>query len=65
MADTIKIRAGNKANMPILGERELGYCKDENAFYIGTGFGNKRVGGLTDEEKAEIVQAVLAEIQAE
>lgn len=48
MADTILIRAGNKNGMPTLAEREVVYCKDENAFYIGTKIGmkteNKKVG---------------------
>lgn len=45
MADKIKLRAGSKAKIPTLAEREMWYCKDENAFYIGTKDGNKKVSG--------------------
>lgn len=53
MNDTIRIRAGNRwkdgkdqlASIT-LGDRELVYCKDENALYIGTaGGGKKKIGG--------------------
>lgn len=43
MADTIQIRAGNKANMPKLADRELGYVRDEKALYIGTAGGNVKL----------------------
>ena len=43
MADTIKIRAGNKANMPTLADREIAYVRDEEALYVGTPGGNKKV----------------------
>lgn len=44
MADTIQLRAGNKAGMPELLDRELAYVKDEEALYIGTTNGNKKMG---------------------
>ena len=50
MADKIKLRAGSKAKIPILSEREIGYCTDENALYIGTPEGNKKVGGSVSIE---------------
>lgn len=43
MADKIQIRAGNKSGMPTLTDRELAYVRDENALYIGTPDGNKKV----------------------
>lgn len=43
MADKIQIRAGNKAGMPTLTDRELAYVRDENALYIGTPSGNKDI----------------------
>ena len=43
MADKIQIRAGNKAGMPTLTDRELAYVRDENALYIGTPEGNKDI----------------------
>lgn len=43
MADTIQIRAGYKANMPKLTDRELGYVRDERALYIGTATGNVKL----------------------
>lgn len=44
MADTIQLRAGNKAGMPELLDRELAYVKDEEALYVGTPNGNKKMG---------------------
>lgn len=43
MADKIQIRAGNKAGLPTLTDRELAYVRDENALYIGTPTGNKDI----------------------
>ena len=37
MADSLQIRAGNKANMPTLADRELVYVRDEKKLYIGDG----------------------------
>lgn len=36
--------------MPMLAEREAAYCTDENAFYIGTSEGNKKVGSDQKEK---------------
>lgn len=47
MEDKIQIRAGNKAGMPTLTDRELGYVRDENALYIGTPSGNKDINADT------------------
>lgn len=46
MADTIKLRAGKKSTMPELADREVAYCTDENAFYIGTETGNEKIGDV-------------------
>lgn len=43
MADTILIKAGNKSTMPTLHDREIAYCKDEKALYIGTAGGNVKL----------------------
>lgn len=48
MADTIQLRAGNKENMPVLRDREPAYVRDENALYVGTPEGNKKVGADVD-----------------
>ena len=42
MADLIKIKGGS-GTMPALQDRELAYQKDENALYIGTSNGNKKI----------------------
>lgn len=51
MADAIRIRSGNKDGMPHLADREPAYVRDENAFYIGTPAGNKKVGAEELEKK--------------
>ena len=43
MADKLQIRAGNKEGVPSLADREIAYVRDENALYIGTPGGNKKV----------------------
>ena len=60
MADTILLRAGNKAHMPTLINREIGYCKDEKALYIGTPTGNVKLGGITEEERTAIINEAVA-----
>lgn len=44
MANKIKLRRGNKSNMPLLEEAELAYVKDEQKVYVGTASGNKELG---------------------
>ena len=65
MADKIKLRAGSKAKIPTLAEREIGYCTDENALYVGTEDGNKKVGGdgVTEQDKQDIIDGVIEGIQ--
>ena len=48
MADTIQVRAGNKANMPTLADRELAYVRDEEALYVGTPDGNVKIGAALE-----------------
>ena len=60
MADTILLRAGNKAHMPTLINREIGYCKDEKALYIGTPTGNVKLGGITEAERTAIINEAVA-----
>ena len=71
MADTIQIRGGNKANMPKLADRELGYVRDEEALYVGTPTGNVKVGQKIENTVNELatamseLSAALVEQQAE
>lgn len=57
MANTIKIKRGNNANLPSLNEAELAFTTDTKQLYAGTASGNKELfkdipfptGGLTGE----------------
>ena len=44
MADTIQIKRGVKAKLPVLPDGELGYCTDTGELYIGASGANKLVG---------------------
>jgi hypothetical protein len=45
---TLKFYRGKKANLPVLGEGEPGYCTDEKELYVGSASdGNIFVGGAT------------------
>lgn len=44
MADALYLKAGNKAGLPDLQDREMAYVRDENALYIGTPAGNRKIG---------------------
>lgn len=57
MADTVQLRAGNKAGMPVLADREVAYVKDENALYAGTPAGNKKIYGEELQRKLEATRA--------
>lgn len=57
MADTIQVRAGNKANMPVLADRELAYVKDEKALYVGTPEGNVKILWGDIEKRLEATRA--------
>ena len=43
MAGSIRLRAGSRASMPRLSDREPAYVRDEQALYIGTPSGNLRL----------------------
>ena len=57
MADTIQLRGGNKEGMPALAAREIAYVKDENALYMGTPAGNRKIYGEELERKLEATRA--------
>lgn len=61
MSDTIQIRAGNKKGMPTLADREPAYVRDENAFYIGTDSGNKKIGAELEEFVGSLGRSLAAE----
>ena len=44
MADSVQIKGGAKASMPVLAERELGWCSDTGELYVGNGRENRKVG---------------------
>ena len=50
MADSLQIRGGNRAGMPTLRARELAYCKDEKALYVGTGSENVKLCAAGEAE---------------
>lgn len=53
MANTIQIKRGNKADLPILKEGELGLCKDSKELFIGLGTENLKLNSeviLSDEK---------------
>lgn len=60
MADKIQLRAGNKANMPNLTDRELAYVRDEKALYIGTPDGNVKIGGELEQTAATMGTTISA-----
>ena len=48
MSGSIRLRAGDKAGMPRLADREPAYVRDEEALYVGTSAGNVKIGGKTE-----------------
>lgn len=58
MADTIQLRAGNKAGMPELLDRELAYVRDEEALYVGTPTGNKKMGKKLEDAVSALQSTV-------
>lgn len=58
MADSVKIMAASKANMPKLPVRELCWAKDENELYIGTHNGNKAVTATVNAALEAQIRAV-------
>lgn len=57
MADSVKILAASKANMPKLSPRELCWCKDEKDLYIGTHNGNRSVTATVKAALTELIRA--------
>ena len=57
MNDLITIKGGN-GKVPVLQNREPGYSYDEEALYIGTDKGNKRLCGAND------IGSILTEISS-
>lgn len=74
--DTIQLRAGDRADMPALSDREPAYVRDENALYVGTPEGAKKVTytpakgvekaaeGITVEQLTEKFNELLAALRA-
>lgn len=44
MAQTVRIKRGLKANLPVLNQGELGFCTDTKEVYVGDGAANVFVG---------------------
>lgn len=63
MSDTIQLRAGNRADMPILADREPGYVRDEQALYVGTPEGNVKLTGAL-EDRVTALEERLADYPA-
>ena len=64
MADNIYLRAGRKAGMPNLADREPAFVRDEKALYIGTSAGNLKLceaGTIDKVAELEESLAVLGE----
>lgn len=60
MADSLQIRGGNKATMPVLQIREIAYCKDEKALYIGTSSGNVKLCDADDPDRIAALETTTA-----
>jgi hypothetical protein len=60
MADKIQLRAGNKASMPTLTDREPAYVRDEEAVYIGTPNGNKKLCSAATEGRVTALEQTVA-----
>lgn len=63
MADTIQLRAGNKASMPVLLDREIAYVRDEKALYVGTPTGNEKMGADLENAVASLESAMNTAIE--
>lgn len=60
MPDSLQIRGGNKATMPVLQIREIAYCKDEKALYIGTSGGNVKLCDADDPDRITALETTTA-----
>jgi len=59
--DTIQLKGGDRAGMPALADREPVYVRDENALYVGTPEGAKKVTYTPAEGVADAAEGVTAE----
>ena len=62
MADNIYLRAGRKAGMPNLADREPAFVRDERALYIGTSTGNLKLCEAGTIDKVVELEESLAEL---
>ena len=60
MADKILLRAGGRANIPKLDNREIGYVTDEKALYVGTPTGNVKVASAFTEDRMDALEDDMA-----
>ena len=65
MADKIQLRAGNKAGMPTLTDREPAYVRDEKALYIGTPDGNVDITGELKQAVRELWEVMDDKLAAD
>lgn len=61
MADSIRLRAGLKAGMPRLADREPAFVRDEAALYIGTPEGNRMVAQAGLAERTAALERTAAD----
>lgn len=64
MADTVQIMAGSKDNIPALGDRVLGWTRDEMGLYIGTPAGNVKVTGQVEQAVKELARDMAVKLSA-
>ena len=63
MADSIRLRAGNKEGMPQLADREPAYVRDEQALDVGTPQGNVKLCDADLEARKLTAQKVAAQAE--
>ena len=56
MGDGIRLRAGQRANMPQLADREPAFVRDEAALYIGTPEGNVKLAAAELEGRVDALE---------
>ena len=60
MSGSIRLRAGDRAGMPRLADREPAYVRDEQALYVGTPDGNVKVCSAATEGKVTALEQTVA-----
>lgn len=68
MDDTILIKSGalnGRTSMPNLAQDELGYQTEEEALYIGTPNGNKRLCGANDIERIKTLETKIGSLEGQ